>query len=200
MSSQLIRAWSFICAFVKKLSYCCVFAIVWDLRWCEPCGFSLWSCQLWFYLSLSCEIYELYGSSHVLRFGVFIVFEDIILWIPIVIDVFSDWLLSLSKLSKYQRRIRFQQYRIDFVFKKKKGKIKVIWPPIDRFGSFSSLLLATWPEIWPESSMIPLPQEKTSNSKDSRNNWSAFSCCWLNLWAGTKTTTKQNSIINLSWS
>jgi hypothetical protein len=43
------------------------------------------------------------------------------------------------------------------------------------------MLLATWPEIWPESSMIPLPQEKTSNSKDSRNNWSAFSCCWLNL-------------------
>jgi hypothetical protein len=26
------------------------FATVWDLRWCELCGFSMWSCQLWLYL------------------------------------------------------------------------------------------------------------------------------------------------------
>jgi hypothetical protein len=40
-------------------------------------------------------------------------------WIPIVIDVFFDWLLSFSKLLKYQHRIHFRQYRIDFVFEKK---------------------------------------------------------------------------------
>jgi hypothetical protein len=40
-------------------------------------------------------------------------------WIPIVIDVFSDRLQSFSKLPEYRYRIHFQQYRINFVFKKK---------------------------------------------------------------------------------
>jgi hypothetical protein len=40
-------------------------------------------------------------------------------WIPTVIDVFPNRLLSFSKLSEYRRRIRFRQYRIDFDFKKK---------------------------------------------------------------------------------
>jgi hypothetical protein len=48
------------------------------------------------------------------------------LWIPIIIDVFFDWLLSFSKLPEYRRRIRIRQYRIDFVFEKKKVKMKVI--------------------------------------------------------------------------
>jgi hypothetical protein len=39
-------------------------------------------------------------------------------WIPIVIDVFSDRLLSFSKLPEYRRRIRFRPYHIDFVFEK----------------------------------------------------------------------------------
>jgi hypothetical protein len=62
-------------------------------------------------------------------------------WIPIIIDVFSDWLLLFSKLLEYQRRICFRQYRIDFAFKKKKVKMKVIWPPIYRFLSSSSLVV-----------------------------------------------------------
>jgi hypothetical protein len=62
-------------------------------------------------------------------------------WIPIVIDVFSDRLLPFSKLPEYQCCIRFRQYRIDFNFEKKNVKMKVIWPPIDRFRSFSSLLV-----------------------------------------------------------
>jgi hypothetical protein len=40
-------------------------------------------------------------------------------WIPIVIDVFFDRLLSFLKLPEYRCRIRFWQYRIDFVFEKK---------------------------------------------------------------------------------
>jgi hypothetical protein len=62
---------------------------------------------------------ELYGSSHVLQFGVFIIFLIPFSWISIVIDIFSDRLLSFSKLPEYRRRIRFRQYRIDFVFEKK---------------------------------------------------------------------------------
>jgi hypothetical protein len=39
-------------------------------------------------------------------------------WILIVIDIFSDRLLSFSKLPEYRCRIHFRQYRIDFVFDK----------------------------------------------------------------------------------
>jgi hypothetical protein len=56
MSSQLISTWSFICVFVKDCRTVAWFTTVWDLRWCELCGFSLYYCQLWLYLSLSCEI------------------------------------------------------------------------------------------------------------------------------------------------
>jgi hypothetical protein len=54
-------------------------------------------------------------------------------------DVFFDRLLPCSKLPEYRCRIRFRQYRINFNFEKKNMKMKVIWPPIDRFRSFSSL-------------------------------------------------------------
>jgi hypothetical protein len=62
------------------------------------------------------------------------------LWTPIVIDVFSDRLLSFLKLPKYQCHIRFQQYCINFVFKKKKVKIKFIWPRTDRFHRYRRAL------------------------------------------------------------
>jgi hypothetical protein len=58
-------------------------------------------------------------------------------WIPIVIDVFSDRLLSFSKLLEYQRRIRFRQYRINFIFEKKKCEIE---SDLAFYRSFSSLL------------------------------------------------------------
>jgi len=59
-------------------------------------------------------------------------------WILIIIDVFSDRLLSFSKSLEYRCHIHFGQYRTDFVFKKN-VKMKVIWSTIDCFQSFSSL-------------------------------------------------------------
>jgi hypothetical protein len=103
-------------------------------------GFCLWSCQLWLYLLLlSCEIGQvlwLFSCSTVWRVYRFLISFS---WIPIIIDIFFDRLLSFSKLSEYRCRIRFEQYRIDFVSKKKNIKMKVIWPPIDRFRPCSSL-------------------------------------------------------------
>jgi hypothetical protein len=71
-------------------------------------------------------------------------FFNIVSWIPIIIDIFSDRLLSFLKLLEYRCRIRFRQYRIDFVFEKKNMKMKVIWSPIDRFRPFSSLVLGPY--------------------------------------------------------
>jgi hypothetical protein len=71
-------------------------------------------------------------------------FFNIVSWISIIIDIFFDRLLSFSKLLEYRCRIHFRQYRIDFVFEKKNMKMKVIWPPIDRFRPFSSLVLGPY--------------------------------------------------------
>jgi hypothetical protein len=67
-------------------------------------------------------------------------------WIPIVIDVYSDRLLSFSKLPEYRCRIRFRQYRIDFVFEKKNYEnesdlasypsFPIVFIPIPRDGNW----------------------------------------------------------------
>jgi hypothetical protein len=56
------------------------------------------------------------GSSHVLLFGVFIVFEDIVFMDSDRYCVFFDRPLPFSKLPEYRCCIQFRQYRIDFVF------------------------------------------------------------------------------------
>jgi len=67
-------------------------------------------------------------------------------WIPMIIDVFSDRLLSFSKLPEYRCRIHFRQYRIDFVFEKKYENesdlvsyrsFPIVFIPINRGGYVS---------------------------------------------------------------
>ena len=56
------------------------------------------------------------GSSHVLLFGMFIVFYNIVFMDFDHYCIFFDRLLPFSKLPKYRCHIRFRQYRINFVF------------------------------------------------------------------------------------
>jgi hypothetical protein len=78
------------------------------------------------------------------------------LWIPIIIDVFFDRLLSFSKLPEYQCRIHFWQYRIAFVWGKN-VKIKVTWPHIDHFQSFHpmSMSLSVSYRGWSPGFLVP---------------------------------------------
>jgi hypothetical protein len=138
MSSQL-RTWSFICIFVKNCHTVAWFATIWDLRLCELCGFSLWSCQLWLYLLLSVRYVELYGSSHVLQFGVFIVFLDTVLMDSDRYRCIFRSTTIIFEIIGISAPYSFPTISYRFRFREKDIKTKVIWPPIDRFRSFSSL-------------------------------------------------------------
>jgi hypothetical protein len=138
MSSQL-RTWSFICIFVKNYHTVAWFATIWDLRLYELCGFSLWSCQLWLYLLLSCEIGRviwIFSCSTVWRVYRFLdtVFMDS--------DRYRCIFRSTTivfEITEISAPYSFPTISYRFRFREKDVKTKVIWPSIDRFRSFSSL-------------------------------------------------------------
>jgi hypothetical protein len=145
MSNQLIRTWSFICVSIENCHTIVWFATIWDLRWCELCGFSLWSYQLWLYLSLSCEIGRviwIISWSTVWRVYRFL---DIVL-------MDSDRYRCIFRLTTIVFEITgisvsysFSTISYRFRFREKTVKMKVIWSPADHFRSFSSLVPS---DVW----------------------------------------------------
>jgi hypothetical protein len=103
-------------------------------------GFCLWSCAI-VVLFITIVMWNRSSFIALLMFyslACLSFFSISFSWIPIIIDIFFDWILSFSKLPEYQCRIRLRQYRINCIFKKKNMKIKMIWSPIDPFRPFSS--------------------------------------------------------------
>jgi hypothetical protein len=74
-----------------------------------------------------------HGSSHVLQFDMFIIFENIVFVDSDRYCVFFDWLLSFSKLPKYRCRICFRQYRINFVFDTRFDLLSIVFIPINAY-------------------------------------------------------------------
>jgi hypothetical protein len=139
MSSQL-RLWSFICIFVKNCHTIAWFATIWDLRLCKLCGFSLWCCQLWLYLLLSCEIGRviwIFSCSTIWRVYRFL--GTVLMDSDHYRCIFRSTTI-IFKITGISSPYSFPTISYRFRFQEKDVKTKMIWPPIARFGWFSSLL------------------------------------------------------------
>jgi hypothetical protein len=139
ISSQL-RTWSFICIFVKNCHTVAWFATIWDIRLCELCGFSLWSCQLWLYLLLSCEICRviwIFSCSTVWRVYRFL--DTVLMDSDRYRCIFRSTTI-VFEITRISAPYSFPTISYRFRFREKDVKTKVIWSPIDRFRSFSSLV------------------------------------------------------------
>lgn len=79
------RTWLFVCILTKNNRNVARFATIWDQSCYEVCG--VWSgYSLWSFFFCHVRHVELYGASHVLRFGVFIISRTWFSWILTIID------------------------------------------------------------------------------------------------------------------
>jgi len=96
-------------------------------------------------------------------------------WIPIIIYVFIDWLLSFSKSPKYRCHICFWQYCIDFIFKKKIWKWK--WFGLLSYKSFSSLDEPPGSGAWGDEML----KKKNYHPIIESSNHFVYLCTWMSL-------------------
>jgi hypothetical protein len=110
------------------------------VAWCEACGFSSRSFQLSIYLLLSYEIDRIIWLFSCFTVWLVYHFLDIVLMNSDRYRCIFRSTTSTFEITEYQYNIRFRQYCINFIFEEKIVKIKLIWPPIDRFHRYRRAL------------------------------------------------------------